>query len=90
MSREYTILPYEYIEEMQDLTDEEFGELMRALIIYSRDGTKISCKGKGNIFRVRLMNNADRYAGLIEAEADGKAKRSEHARAAANARWNTP
>lgn len=90
MPREYTPLPFEYYEEMQDLTNEEFGELVRALILYARDGKEISCEGKGNIFRVRLMRKDDHYAKANEEEEKRKKKRSDHAKTAINARWNIP
>ena len=88
MPREYTPLPFEYFEEMQDLTDEEFGELMRALILYARDGKEISCKGKGNIFRVRLMHKDNHYAKANEEEQQRKAIRSNSARKSVSARYS--
>ena len=38
MARDYTAVPWEYLDEMEELTDEEFGRLIRALLLYSQRG----------------------------------------------------
>ena len=86
MPREYTPVPLEYLEEMVDLTDAEFGELMRALLNYVINGVEVRCEGKGNMFRNRVMRKADYYAKAFAEEEERRKKRSEHAKIAADAR----
>ena len=59
MARNYAALYYEYQDEMDALTDEEFGRLMRALISYSRDGTEIPADGNLKFYAKRVMNRED-------------------------------
>ena len=59
MSRNYAAVPHEYLEEMSELTDEEFGRLMRGLLLYSREGTPIQASGNERFYVKRVMNRED-------------------------------
>lgn len=61
MAKDYTAVPLEYLDEMQDLTDEEFGRLMRILLTYSQTGEVISPSGNEKYFVRRVFNREDRY-----------------------------
>lgn len=86
MARDYTALPFEYLEEMDYLSDAEYGRLIRALQNYSITGEepeKLSGQEKGHWKRVR--NREDRYR--VSFDASDRAK-SERGAKAANARWS--
>ena len=73
MPRNYAALPYEYLEETELLTDEEFGRLMRALIKYSATGEIIELTGNERFFAKRVMFRENRYQESYErASAAGK------------------
>lgn len=85
MGREYTALPHEYLEEMDCLSDAEYGRLVRGLQLYSKTGEEPKLSGQEKIFWKRVRNREDRYQkGFGEQE---KAK-TERAKNAANARWS--
>ncbi len=85
MANNYTAVPHAYLDECQDLSDAEFGRLMRALLRYSRDGEAIDLTGNERFFARRVMNqedvNAEHYREMAE-------RRSVCARNAAMARWH--
>ena len=85
MANNYTAVPHAYLDECQDLSDAEFGRLMRALLRYSRDGEAIELTGNERFFARRVMNqedvNRERYGNLLE-------KRREAGRLGAAARWH--
>lgn len=86
MARDYTALPFEYLEEMDHLSDAEYGRLIRALQHYSITGEepeKLSGQEKGHWKRVR--NREDRYRESFDASDRAKSERGARA---ANARWN--
>jgi len=86
MARDYTALPFEYLEEMDHLSDAEYGRLIRALQQYSITGeepSKLSGQEKGHWKRVR--NREDRYRESFDATDRAK---SERGAKAANARWS--
>lgn len=85
MARDYTAVPWEYLDEMDELTDEEFGRLIRALLRYSRNGEVISPSGNERFYVKRVMNREDRYQ---ENYGDLSDVRSEAGKKGANARWN--
>ena len=87
MPREYVPVPIEYLEEMEPLSDENFGRLIRALLRYGRDGTPIDLDGDCRFYAVRVMNKDDHYAARAEEEDEKANKRSRHASRAANARY---
>ena len=61
MARNYAALKHEYLEEMDILTDEEFGRLCRALLAYSRDGTPIELTGMERAYAKRVMKQEDQF-----------------------------
>lgn len=61
MSRDYLTIPYQYREEMEALSNEEFGALIRALLDYSLDGTPVPTDGALKYFSNRVMNQEDEY-----------------------------
>ena len=44
-ARNYAALPHEYLEEMDILSDAEFGRLCRALLKYSMTGEEVQLEG---------------------------------------------
>lgn len=59
--RTYAALPYEYLDEMEELNDAEFGRLARALLRYSMTGEPIALSGNERFYAKRVMNREDRY-----------------------------
>lgn len=57
MARNYAALKHDYLLEMEDLTDAEFGRLCRELLRYSIDGTESQMKGNERFFwnRVKMQ-----------------------------------
>ena len=57
MARNYAALKHDYLLEMEELTDAEFGSLWRELLIYSIDGTESQMKGNERFFwnRVKMQ-----------------------------------
>ncbi|GEM_PF-2597797 len=72
MARDYAALPHEYLEEMEELGDAEFGRLCRALLRYSMSGTPIALNGNERFYARRVMRREDYYRESYE----GKAKTS--------------
>lgn len=70
MSRNYAALKHEYLEEMAELTDEEFGRLCRALIRYSRDGAPIEPTGNERFYAKHVMAQEDFYIASYEKKAE--------------------
>ena len=87
MPREYVPVPIEYLAEMEPLSDENFGRLIRALLRYGSDGTPIDLPGDCRFYAVRVMNKDDHYASRAEEEEEKANKRSRHASKAASARY---
>ena len=85
MARNYAAVPYEYLEEMEQLSDEEFGRLVRALLRYSRDGVEIPAEGNLKFYAKRVMGREERYQTQFQKLS---AQRSEAGRAGAEKRWN--
>ena len=88
MPREYVPVPLEYLSEMDPLTDEDFGRLIRALLRYGSDGTHIDLDGDCRFYAVRVMNKDDHYAARAEEEEEKANMRSRHASRAASGRYN--
>ena len=77
MARNYAALFHEYLDEMADLTDAEFGRLARALLVYSRTGEFPALNGNERLFKRRVIMQEDRaqesYAQVVEKNrANGK------------------
>lgn len=84
MERTYLCLPFEYREEMDELTDEEFGRLIRGLLDYSMSEKAIVPVGNERFFVKRVMRTEDHFRACFE---DKSQKRSASGKKAANARW---
>ena len=87
MAREYVPVAFDYLEEMEPLSDADFGRLMRALILYARDGVPVELDGDCRFYAKRVMNKDAHYARRAEEEEEKAAKRSTHARTAAAGRY---
>ncbi len=85
MNRDYLPLPNEYMEEMRELSDAEFGRLIRALQEYTITGKEPTLTGSERYFSVRCVNRDKRYR---EAFATMDQKRRSAAKKGAAARWN--
>lgn len=66
MAREYTPLPFEFLEELDCLDDAEYGRLVRAMQRYSIDGTEAELTGSERLFWKRCKNTVDRYRSSYE------------------------
>ena len=84
MARNYSALPHEYLEEMSELNDAEFGRLTRALLAYSMTGEPIALCGNERFYAKRVMAQEDRFRENYEAQSTA---RSEAGKAGATARW---
>ncbi len=84
MARNYAALFHEYGEEMQELSDAEFGRLCRALIQYSANGTPIALCGNERFYAKRVMMHED---SVRESYQEVARARSEAGKAGAEKRW---
>ena len=66
MAREYTPIPFEFLEELDGLSDEEYGRLIRAMQAYSIDGTEPDFEGVERLFWKRCRNTIDRFCESYE------------------------
>lgn len=82
--RDYAAVPHEYYEEMADLTDEEWGRLIRALLRYSIHGEETQLTGNERFFYRRVINREHRYQSSFE---DTIRKLSEAGKKGAEKRW---
>ncbi len=59
MARNYAAVPHQYLEEMELLSDAEFGRLIRALLLYSRTGEIMELDGneRWSFPRVRVQED---------------------------------
>ena len=85
MANNYTAVPHAYLDECAELTDAEFGHLLRALLRYSRDGEYMDLQGNERFFARRFMNQEDI---LNERYEKAVARRLASAKIAAMARWH--
>jgi hypothetical protein len=93
MARDYTALPHEYLEELDCLSDAEYGRLVRALQSYSITGEEPQLNGREKDHWKRVRNREDRYkesyAGRSAANSEngtkgGRPKKSEKNQTKAN------
>lgn len=68
MARDYTPIPFEFLDELDGLTDEEYGRLIRAMQTYSIDGTEPELTGTERLFWKRCKNTINRYNGNYDAK----------------------
>lgn len=66
MARDYTPIPFEFLEEMDGLSDEEYGRLIRAAQIYSINGKEPELPGTERLFWKRVKNTIDRFTESFE------------------------
>lgn len=66
MARNYAALPHEYLEEMDILSDAEFGRLCRALLAYSMDGREGQLEGAEKVLWKRVKKQEDRFKASYE------------------------
>lgn len=84
MGRDYAALPHEYYEEMADLTDEEWGRLTRALLVFSIFGEVVELTGNERFFYRRVMNRELRYQSAFQERSE---KLSQAGKRGAKKRW---
>lgn len=60
MAMSYMPVPFEFLEDMEDLTDEEFGRLIRWGLMYQTTGEVRTLEGNERFFRAMVKNNIDR------------------------------
>lgn len=84
MERDHLALPYEYLSEMDELTDAEFGQLVRGLMRYSMGGAPIPREGNLRFFAARVMAREDRYQKAYSEMSD---KRKAAGKRGAARRW---
>ena len=83
-NRRYTPLPFEYLEEMELLSDEEYGRLIRALQRYSMQGEVVDCPGREVLYYKRVLHREDRFHKEFESI---QKQRSYAGKKGAKARW---
>lgn len=84
MARNYAALPHEYLEEMAELSDEEFGRLARALLRFSATGEEPELTGNERFFWRRVVN---RERGLQQHYEELSEKRSAAGKKGMASRW---
>ena len=85
MARNYAPLPHEYLEEMDILSDAEFGRLCRALLRYSVDGKEGRLEGAEKVLWKRVKMQEDRFQESYKELAD---TRREAGKKGAAKRWH--
>lgn len=61
MAMNYTPVPHEFLDELDCLSDEEYGRLIRAMQGYFMDGQEPEFPGQERLFWKRCRNTMDRY-----------------------------
>lgn len=84
MARNYAALPHDYLEELADLTDAEFGRLIRALLTYSMTGREEALSGGERYLWRRVRNQEDRFQESYDSASNAK---SEAGKKGAAKRW---
>ena len=82
-TRDYAAVPHEYLEELEELDDTEFGRLIRALLRYSRDGSVTPLSGNERFCYRRVRMREDRYQGIYQSLGEKR-------RQSARKRWIEP
>ena len=85
MARNYAALPWDYLVEMELLTDAEFGRLCRALLKYSSTGEMEELNGNERVLFPRVKMQEDRFQASYEELSNS---RSESGKKGAAKRWN--
>lgn len=84
MARNYAALLHEYLEEMELLSDAEFGRICRALLRYSKNGEIPALSGSERVLFPRVKMQEDRFQ---ESYKDMLESRREAGKKGASARW---
>lgn len=84
MARNYAALPHEYLEEMDILSDAEFGRLCRALLKYSMTGEEVQLEGAEKVLLKRVYMQERRFQ---ESYSDLTESRREAGKKGAAKRW---
>ena len=74
MARNYVSVPYDYLEDMEALSDAEFGRLVRALIKYSATGEQIALSGNERFYAKQVMRIEDNFKGAYTTRAENSSK----------------
>lgn len=72
MARNYAALLHEYLEEMDILSDAEFGRLCRALLQYSVDGREVQLEGAEKVLWKRVKKQEDRFQESYEEKSESR------------------
>ena len=72
MARNYAALPHEYLEEMDVLSDEEFGRLCRALLHYSMTGEEAQLEGAERVLLKRVYLQEQRFQKSYDEQSNSK------------------
>lgn len=86
MARNYVSLPHEYLEEMDILSDAEFGRLCRALLKYSMTGKEGQLQGAEKVLWKRAKMQEDRFQESYQERSNSK---REAGKRGAAKRWHT-
>ena len=86
VARNYAALLHEYLEEMDILSDAEFGRLCRALLQYSIDGREGQLEGAEKVLWKRVKKQEDRFQ---ESYAEQVQSRRNAGKRGAAKRWQT-
>jgi len=84
MARNYVALPFEYLEEFEDLTYEEVGRLVCALLHYGATGEEKKPEGREGLLWRRVVKQEDRFQDSYEEVLNA---RREAGKKGAEARW---
>jgi hypothetical protein len=84
MARNYAAVPHEYLEEMAQLDDAEFGRLIRALLKYSISGETVELTGNERFYYQRITTLEDKHQASYEELCQ---KRREAGLKGAQSRW---
>lgn len=86
MARNYAALPHEYLQEMAELSDAEFGRLCRILLEYSSGLPVSQVKGNERFYLTRVQTQEERFQSSYKEQSEKKASAG---RKGAEARWQT-
>ena len=86
MARNYAAFLHEYLEEMEELTDAEFGRLARALLRYSSTGQTTALSGNERFYAKRVYMQEDRFRQNYDEAVEA---RSNAGKRGASKRWKS-
>lgn len=86
MARNYAAFLHEYLEEMEELTDAEFGRLARALLRYSSTGQTTALSGNERFYAKRVYMQEDRFRQNYDEAVEAK---SNAGKRGASRRWKS-